>query len=196
MSDPVTILRQEFPALGLVLGFASPDERAIYADLMLLWIEINRARSSSENLIAAARITWWRDAVAENKPEGVPLATRMLDHQKISPQYYADVLTQIIDLTLQQSAEESVQMAFGQFFAEAFNCDAGDVGHILHRLKLSLGGHSGFNQSKNDGKKDGKGAMPKALRLIDWLCDKPSRLHYPEEHPMLALSMVVASLKV
>ena len=192
MSDPVTILRQEFPALGLVLGFASPDERAIYADLMLLWIEINRARSSSENLIAAARITWWRDAVAENKPEGVPLATRMLDHQKISPQYYADVLTQIIDLTLQQSAEESVQMAFGQFFAEAFDCDAGDVGHILHRLKLSLGGHSGLDQ----GKKDGKRVMPKVFRLIDWLCDKPSRLHYPEEHPMLALSMVVASFKV
>jgi len=192
LSDSVAILRQEFPALGLVLGFASPKERSTYADLLLLWIEINRARSSAETLIAAARITWWRDAMAEGKPEGVPLASNLLNHQRITPAQFADILTRIIDLTLQQSSEEAVQLAFGDVFAQAFDCAANDVGYILHRLKTSLGGHAG---SGGDGIKN-KASLPKTLRLIDWLCEKPSRLHYPEEHPMLALSMLWASLKV
>jgi len=192
LSDSVTILRQEFPALGLVLGFAAPQERSTYADLLLLWIEINRARSSAETLIVAARITWWRDAMAEGKPEGVPLASNLLNHQRITQAQFADILTRIIDLTLQQSPEVSVQLAFGDLFAQAFDCEAIDAGHILHLLKTSLGGHA---VSGGDGIKN-KASLPKTLRLIHWLCEKPSRLHYPEEHPMLALSMLWASLKV
>ena len=98
--DAIQNLRDEFPALGLTLGFAKPAERSLYADLLLLWLELNRARSSSETLVAAARMTWWRDAIENQNQRAFLwqcdcLITRTIDQKRL-----ADHLTNIIGLTL------------------------------------------------------------------------------------------------
>ena len=107
--DAVSSLRRELPALGLTAGFAAPKIRPLYADLMLLWLEVNRARAANENLIAAARLTWWRDAIAENKPEGVPLAVRLLEYKSLDQSQLTTRLTNLIDVTINSSPEAKIE---------------------------------------------------------------------------------------
>lgn len=192
--DAVTSLRQEFPALGLTAGFADPKSRAVYADLMLLWLEINRARSSQESLIAAARLTWWRDAIADQKPEGVPLAIRLLANQNLDHSKLSATLTECISHTLNGAGEDHIHLSFGDILSATMGGDAKAAGQVMMRLKASL---SGYNTETSA---DEIGAaiktLPKPLRLIDWLADDPRRLHYPETKPMLALSMVFAAIRL
>ena len=191
--DAIQNLRDEFPALGLTLGFASPAERSLYADLLLLWLELNRARSSSETLVAAARMTWWRDAIENAKPEGVPLAMRLLYHKTIDQKRLADHLTNIIGLTLNGSEDTIFHHHFGQVLGMVFNCDGDQAGLVLARLKLSLSGQV-IDQS-TDLKNDLK-SMPKVIQLINWLASDPSRLHYPESKPLLALHMLAKAFRL
>ena len=75
-------LRREFPALALVAGFVAPKKRGEFADLLLLWLEGRRALRANENMVAAIRLGWWRDALREQAPQSVPLAMRLLAHKE------------------------------------------------------------------------------------------------------------------
>ena len=193
--DAVSSLRQEFPALGLTAGFAAPETRALYADLMLLWLEMNRARSANETLIAAARMTWWRDAIDQHSPEGVPLATRLLAYPSLDRAALVQSLTALIDLTLHADPEDRAEadnkahLVFGQILSSAFGCDATAAGQVMIRLKASLAGAPRDIPINDAG-------LPKPLRLVAWLADDPARLHYPEAKPMLALSMMMAAFRI
>ena len=190
--DAVSSLRQELPALGLTAGFAAPEIRAVYADLMLLWLEVNRARAANENLIAAARLTWWRDAIDQNQPEGVPLATRLLDHQ-IDHQALVAELTHLIDHTLHSdggaSQDDQCHLIYGRILASALGGEAEAAGQVLISLKASLAGKPRDLNIQTQ-------SLPKVLRLVHWLAEDPARLHYPEAKPMLALTMVFAAFKI
>lgn len=193
--DAISSLRQELPALGLTAGFAAPKIRSLYADLMLLWLEVNRARAANENLIAAARLTWWRDAIAENKPEGVPLAMRLLENESLDQSQVTTRLTELIDATIHSSPEAKIEaenqchLIYGHILSSALGGDALAAGQVLIRLKASLAGNP------SDVEYDVQ-SLPKVLRLVDWLAQDPMRLHYPEAKPMLALSMIFAAIRL
>ena len=193
--DAVSSLRQELPALGLTAGFAAPKIRPLYADLMLLWLEVNRARAANENLIAAARLTWWRDAIAENKPEGVPLAVRLLEYKSLDQSQLTAELTNLIDVTINSSPEAKIEaenqchLIYGKILTSALEGDALAAGQLLISLKASLAGKP--SDISNDIQ-----TLPKMLRLVNWLTKDPMRLHYPEAKPMLALSMIFAAIRV
>lgn len=194
-TDAVTSLRQELPALGLTAGFAAPKIRSLYADLMLLWLEVNRARAANENLIAAARLTWWRDAIADNKPEGVPLAIRLLEHNSLDQPQLTAGLTALIDVTINSNPEAKIEtesqchLIYGNILASALGGDAQAAGHVLISLKASLAGKPREMEIDQQ-------SLPKVLRLVDWLTQDPLRLHYPEAKPMLALSMMFAAIRL
>ena len=193
--DAVASLRQELPAIGLTAGFAPPKIRPVYADLMLLWLEVNRARSANENLIAAARLTWWRDAIADNKPEGVPLAMRLLEHKSLDQPQLTARLPDLIDVTINSSPEAKIEaenqchFIYGDILASALSGDPQAAGQVLISLKSSLAG------KPRDIEYDVQ-TLPKMLRLVDWLAQDPMRLHYPEAKPMLALSMIFAAIRL
>ena len=75
-------LRREFPSLALVAAFVTPKKRGAFADLLLLWLEGRRALRANENMVAAIRLGWWRDALRDQAPQAVPLATRLLAHKQ------------------------------------------------------------------------------------------------------------------
>lgn len=193
--DAISSLRQELPALGLTAGFAAPHIRPLYADLMLLWLEVNRARAANENLIAAARLTWWRDAIAENKPEGVPLATRLLENESLDQSQVTAGLTDLIDVTIHSNPEAKIEaenqchLIYGKILTSALGGDALAAGQLLIRLKASLAGKPHDNEYDIQ-------SLPKVLRLVDWLTQDPMRLHYPEAKPMLALSMIFVAIRL
>ena len=193
--DAVSSLRQELPALGLTAGFATPQIRPVYADLMLLWLEVNRARAANENLIAAARLTWWRDVIAENKPEGVPLAMRLLEYKSLDQSQLTAGLTNLIDVTINSSPEAKIEaenqchLIYGKILSAILGGDALSAGQVLINLKASLAG------KPSDIEYDVQ-SLPKVLRLVDWLTQDPMRLHYPEAKPMLALSMIFAAIRL
>lgn len=186
--DAVNALRHEFPALGLTIGFAPKKDRALIADILLFWLEVNRARSSSENLIAAARITWWRDAIDEKKPEGVPLAERLLAHQDIPHQAFGEMIGQLVELTLNQAGLPEVMHEFAKPFAPIWDGDADELAHILLAFKMAMTG-----QAHDLGKI--ASPLPIPFKMMAWLCHDPARLNYPDEKPLLSLSMMMASLK-
>lgn len=193
--DAVSSLRQELPALGLTAGFAAPQIRALYADLMMLWLEVNRARAANENLIAAARLTWWRDAITENKPEGVPLATRLLQYKTLDHHHLTTRLTDLIEITLHSEAgagiraEDQCHLIYGQILSSSLGGDAKAAGQVLISLKASLAGQT--HEMEID-----RQSLPKVLRLVHWLSQDALRLHYPEAKPMLALAMIIAAIRV
>ena len=195
LMDAVSSLRQDLPALGLTTGFATPKIRPVYADLMLLWLEVNRARAANENLIAAARLTWWRDAIAEHKPEGVPLATRLLEYESLDQSQLIAGLTDLIDVTINSSPEAKIEaenkchFIYGKILTSALGGDSQAAGQVLICLKASLAGRTCDISSDVQ-------TLPKVLRLVDWLTQDPMRLHYPEAKPMLALSMIFAAIRL
>lgn len=187
--DAVAALRHELPALGLTVGFAHRSSRGIIADVMLLWLEINRARSASEGLIAAARITWWREAFDQGKSEGVPLAERLINQDKISVSSLSAMLSEVTNLTLDQASDGAVMHCFAPPITAAFGGDADELAHILLSFKMAMVGTPSTLAPlmEND--------LPPPFKLMAWLAKDPSRLNYPQEKPLLALSMMLASLK-
>ena len=189
MSDAVTSLRQDIPALGLTLGFSSPSIRPVLADALLLWLEIRRAGLAGEQLIAATRMTWWRDALAEGRSEGVPLAERLMAHG--DGRQLTDAINRRIDALLYGDSDdpwpEGIAVWLASHLAAQQALDISAISQMLNRLDASLRGD----------------VMPSApatgqvsLDLINWCCDKPSRLQYPATHPLLVVQMLLATFRL
>ena len=189
MSDAVTSLRQDIPALGLTLGFSSPSIRPVLADALLFWLEIRRAGLAGEQLIAATRMTWWRDALAEGRSDGVPLAERLIAHG--GGEQLADAVNRRINALLYGDGDDTWPDGISIWLAARMHktqtLDISAVSQMLNRLDASLKGE----------------AVPAAgttgqisLDLINWCCDTPSRLQYPATHPLLVVQMLLATFRL
>ena len=185
MTEAVTNLRQEVPALGLTVGFSSPADRDVIADGLLLWVEVRRACLTQENLVAATRLTWWRDALSDQRGHGVPLAERLILHKN------CDALAKGLDAKMmsvlhgEPNHKEPWSDVIGQWYVQ------NGIGHdptvnasILDNLDEAFVGKA------NDRLSSGQ----ISLDLISWCCSKPSRLNYPDQHPLLALQMMIAAI--
>ena len=189
-----TTLRQEFPALALVTGFANPKMREQLADLLLLWLEINRARNAAESMIAAARITWWREALDEGKPESVPLAERLIaTYPDITP--ITAMLQQVVNITLNGGDDHQICHVMGDLWAKIFNNGQGgdDCAHILLAFRSAMSGNA--LDSDLAASLMAK-PIPQPIKLIAWLAQDPKRLSYPEAQPLLPFKMMLRAIRL
>ncbi len=198
--DSITTLRADFPALALVTSVMPPRDRTYLADLLLLWLEVNRARNAAESMIAAARITWWREALDNKKSEGVPLAERLLAHHLAADRDIAPItsmLEHIVGITLNaaDSADHQTCHAMGDMLAATLHNGngGGDIAHALLALRGAMGGIT---------LDDGLAAtlfaadMPTPFKLMAWLAQDPTRLNYPDAHPLLPLKLMVKAFRL
>lgn len=189
-------LRDEFPALALTVGFASPAERDHLADLLLLWLEINRARNAAESMIAAARITWWREALDNNRAEGVPLAERILasgrDLSSVSI-----MLARVVGITLDaaSTADNDICYAMGDMLASMVNRGKGasEIAQALMTLRSAMGGED-ITPDRQTAVFTAK--IPTPFKLMAWLSGRPQSLNYPESDPLLPLKMMVRAFRL
>lgn len=189
-------LRDEFPALALTVGFASPAERDRLADLLLLWLEINRARNAAESVIAAARITWWREALDNNRAEGVPLAERILasgrDLSSVSI-----MLARVVGITLDaaSTADNDICYAMGDMLASMVNRGKGasEIAQALMTLRSAMGGED-ITPDRQTAVFTAK--IPTPFKLMAWLSGRPQSLNYPESDPLLPLKMMVRAFRL
>ncbi len=188
MTDAVTALRHEFPALGLTLAFVPKKQRGGIADVMLLWLEVMRASTASESLIAAARIAWWRDAIADNKPQGVPLAERLISQDAIPNAALTAMLEKIISITIDGGDNGAIMHAFAPPMTTAFGGSAQELAHILLGFNMAMSGE-GVDLPKPTS------TLPLPFLMMAWLAKAPERLAYPREKPLLAVSMIMALLR-
>jgi hypothetical protein len=183
--DAVTSLRKEAPALGLTLGFSPAINRPPIADALLLWLEVRRALLADENLVAAARMAWWRDALAEARSEGVPLAERLIAHGGL-PQL-AEGLDAQINTVLHGTASALWHESLSCWLAQRLEIEPGAPIIVFERLEAAFAGTATPS------------SMPvgqASLDLIGWCCEKPSRLRYPESHQLLALQMIFVAFRL
>ena len=181
MTSSLSILRHDFPALALAVGFARANEREKLAAGIALWLEVRRALQAQEPMLAATRITWWQDAL-EKQNLGVPLAENLIKSE------YASSLAKELALMVEDilsgknpSPHEVIARYIGVPQGEA----------VLKYLDATLKG-SPHEFSERPAK---IGHL--TFDLITWCCAKPERLSYPDKHPLLALKMLwVASLKI
>jgi hypothetical protein len=187
-------LREDFPALALTVGFAPPHDRELMADLLLLWMEINRARNAAENMIAAARISWWRDALDKNRPEGVPLAERLIKAIP-EPTPVTDMFEKVIGITLDQGDDHLVCHAVGDMMAIILNKGEGgdDIAHTLLAFRRAMAGKS---LDGDIAKVLIAAPLPVPIKLIAWLAQAPERLNYPEGQPLLPLKMMIRAFRL
>lgn len=178
-------LRRELPALALTVGFAARDQREASAVLLLLWVELRRAGLASEPIIAATRMAWWRDALETGRTEGVPLAEQLLNHA--GARVISAGLGALVETTLQEGRSIPPHDLIAGQLAVVLDADANAIAAILARLDGALAGRAGEPAPKAGH------AVPD---LINWCCAKPSRLAYPDQHPMLALAMMLAALRL
>ncbi|MCE2517357.1 MAG: hypothetical protein J4F41_05850 [Alphaproteobacteria bacterium] len=190
--DAVSALRYEFPALGLTLGFAPARERGLLADILLFWLEMNRARAASESLIAAARITWWKDAFASGTTGNVPLAERLLEQARIAPQVLAELAGDMAGLTLDGAPDGVVMHRFAPVITGVFGGDADDLAHILLAFKAAMAGQATDLPPQSSPQSS---SLPMPFRMMGWMAKDPHWLNYPDEQPMLALAMIWAKLR-
>jgi len=187
--ESVSALRHEFPALALTTGFASRKDRAFLADMLLLWLEYRRATRTSENLVAATRLTWWREAFESGNSGHVPLAERLMDWSghKLDLARLVNATEKLINAVLDGGDERFIHLHFAELIEEGLNLEgeAQSISSVLSGLADVM---------------DGKDVEITAetrytpMALIVWLCRDPSRLDYPAQHPMLALRMFLAAL--
>ncbi|XDZ66865.1 hypothetical protein AB8880_05630 [Alphaproteobacteria bacterium LSUCC0684] len=187
--DSVSALRHEFPALALTTGFAARRDRAFLADMLLLWLEYRRATRASENLIAAARLTFWREAFETGKTDHVPLAERILDWsgQRLDRARLAHATERLVAAVLDGSDGGFIHKEFAVLIEDGLKLDgeAEAMASVLACLAdVMEGGEAHFPVKP--------GYPPMAL--IAWLCQDASRLDYPSRHPMLAFRMMVEVL--
>ena len=204
MLSATASLRDEFPALALTLGFAPPQRRAHWADLLLLWLEVNRARNAAESMIAAARITWWREALDNQKPEGVPLAERLLssgaDISAIST-----MLNNVVGITLNAGPDSESQIchAMGEMLStlvveddkKSANQRATDhdYAHTLLAFRAAMGGDALTGETAQTLM---AAPLPTSFKLMLWLAEKPERLNYPEAQTLLPLKMLFHAIRL
>lgn len=185
MNSAVTDLRRETPALGLTLGFSPPSQRPIIADAILLWLEVRRAMRAGEPLIAAARMAWWRDALTENRSEGVPLAERLIAHGG------TESLIAGIDARINTALHGADPAAWHEHLAAWLSQKTGAwpeaAQMMLDQLEASFSGTAAARPVSTG---------QASLDLMAWCCTKPSRLDYPEKHPLLALQMMLVAIRL
>ena len=183
-------LRREFPALALVAGFVAPQKRGEFADLLLLWLEGRRALRANENMVAAIRLGWWRDALRDQAPQSVPLAMRLLAHKEDWAGLVAD-LDAMIGALLGGGA---VLGTWHRIIAEqlAANLGGDTEGGDTETIAKILGGFD--TPSQTDNATNLPPNLHQAFRLMRWLQADRHRLNYPDENPLLALKMLWAVL--
>ena len=193
MSDSLTALRHELPALALTLGFAKPIERSMLADYLLFWLELRRALLASESMLAATRIAWWRDALEQKRGEA-PLAQRLIAKSECAA--LASALATLIESIIQPEIEPNttIHTIIGERLGDIIDKPTATLVPVLVRLDNALLGNKTFGKETL-----GKETPPSKIGhpvpdLINWCCDKPSRLAYPDRHPMLALAMLAKSI--
>ena len=174
-------LRREFPALALVAGFVAPKKRGEFADILLLWLEGRRALRANENMVAAIRLGWWRDALRDQAPQAVPLATRLLAHERQWAGLVADLDSMIGALL----GGGEVLDKWHDIIAEQLSANLGGDSEAIAKI---LGGFDTPNQT------DIAPNLPLPFRLMRWLQADRHRLNYPDQNPLLALKMLWAVL--
>ena len=198
MSDSLTALRHELPALALTVGFAKPTERSMLADYLLFWLELRRALLASESMLAATRIAWWRDALEQKRGEA-PLAQRLIAKSECAA--LASALATLIESIIQPEIEPNttIHTIIGERLGDIIDKPTATLVPVLVRLDNALLGKETLG-NKTFGKETlEKETLPSKIGhpvpdLINWCCDKPSRLAYPDRHPMLALAMLAKSI--
>lgn len=82
MQDSWQILRDNDKQLALCLLFAPKNDRRLLADIFCLANELeNAVRIPSEIMLAAIRLQWWHDALADKEtPPDVPLMQALQAH--------------------------------------------------------------------------------------------------------------------
>ena len=174
-------LRREFPALALVAGFVAPKKRAEFADLLLLWLEGRRALRANENMVAAIRLGWWRDALRDQAPQAVPLAMRLLAHERQWAGLVADLDSMIGALLGGGEVSDKWHDIIAEQLAATLGGDTEAIAKIL----------GGFDTPPQT---DIPPNLPLPFRLMRWLQTDRHRLNYPHENPLLALKMLWAVL--
>ena len=178
-------LRREFPALALVAGFVAPKKRAEFADLLLLWLEGRRALRANENMVAAIRLGWWRDALRDHAPQAVPLAMRLLAHR----QDWAGVVADLDEMISGLLGGGAVLGTWHDIIAEQL---AATLGGDTEAIAKILGGFD--TPSPSDNATNLPPNLPLPFRLMRWLQADRHRLNYPDQNPLLALKMLWAVL--
>lgn len=186
----VSLLRQEFPALALILGFIPSSEREPVANILLLWLELRRASQASEQIVAATRIAWWRDALEANDGKGVPLAENLLAGTNLNS--IAVRLADLVERTLTEENTTAHHHLAGQELATLINQPVERLTAALIRLDNVLEGGR-MDRPDRTSPDYSRHVLP---GLIHWLCDTPTRLAYPERHPMLVFAMVLAAVRL
>ena len=189
MQDGITSLRESFPALSLVTGFACPSERAILADLLLLWLEVNRARRSSESMVAAARLSWWRDSLSEGRGESVPLAERLILSLE-DTEAVTRMLQEVIEAVLNGDDEHRVYRSLGEMMARLLDEGRGrdEIGLVLSVFDKAMSGE-GVDSGVARDLMSSDILVP--FKLIVWLGEDRGRLDYPLAHRFLPLRMML-----
>ncbi len=178
-------LRREFPALALVAGFVAPKKRGEFADLLLLWLEGRRALRANENMVAAIRLGWWRDALRDQAPQAVPLAMRLLAHR----QDWAGVVADLDAMIGALLGSGEVLDKWHRIIAEQLSANLGGDTEAIAKI---LGGFD--TPSPSDIPPNLPPNLPIAFRLMRWLQADRHRLNYPHQNPLLALKMLWAVL--
>jgi len=187
--DAVSALRHEFPALALVTGFAARADRPFLADMLLLWLEYRRASLGAENLIAAARLTWWRDTFTSKKTENVPLAERIIawSETRVDLPGLVEATDRIIANVLDGENNTLLHGEFALLLEKGLglNDESLATQEVLASFAKAMDGGQAELTIIPD-------YIP--LALMAWLCERPSRLAYPQQHPMLAFQMLMRAL--
>ena len=183
-SSALSALRSERPALALAASFAPRAEREAVSALLLLWLELRRAGSASEPLLAATRMAWWRDALKTGDAAGVPLAENLVALGLAGD--LAGDIGRMVERLMGPERPVPPHACIAAALSSATGVGAGAAESILERLDAALGGAAAA---------EGARAGHPALDLVQWCCRRPSRLDYPDRHPLLALRMLWESIR-
>lgn len=223
MADPTAIetLRQKSPALALVAGFASNQQQDQLAWLMLLWLELRHAETvASEPLLAATRISWWKQAFQTGQSDAVPLADHVIRsataEQLAWLAEWADRrildLIEGEDLRLGMDKGKASHRVFAKLLLSVIGLDPKDqawrkaaesviikleaaLAHTTENRNTEMPGLPSFTVPSSSplSKEQRKGRL--ILELLAWLAEEPLRLEYPDRYPLLALAMTWKALK-
>ena len=83
--DSINALKAQDPSIALILGFETTQRRSLAANLLCLSGELENAiRIPKEPMLAAIRVQWWYDTLADeasaHQPNIAPLVVRLRTH--------------------------------------------------------------------------------------------------------------------
>ena len=183
MTSAHSALRSERPALALAASFAPRAERESVSALLLLWMELRRAGSASEPLLAATRMAWWRDALGGGEAAGVPLAEHLVGLNLAGD--LANGIGEMVERVMASDSPVPPHACIAGALSSAIGVEAATVESLLAQLDGALAGAAA---------EPARTGHP-ALDLVQWCCRVPSRLDYPDRHPLLALGMLWESIR-